>query len=199
MWESILLHNDDLTNIAAFSIGIIVQKVMHSLAFVYFTTICWYITQLYFQDLYNIGGRKFVITGLGPLGCIPNQIGYSDNTSSCVESTNCLATIFNTKLKELVDQHNSNLVDACFLYWDAYSSTLDIINNYLSYGSLLPSKVQDQIWYFFPVIMLNSLNSLFFCELLAVFRVQASAHCLLWGGPCKGSDHMFASFASRMP
>ena len=87
-----------------------------------------------FQGLYNLGGRKFLIAGLGPLGCIPNQIGNSGNISSCVESTNHLASVFNTKLKATLDQYNSKLHDSYFLYWDTYSSTLDVINNYSNYG-----------------------------------------------------------------
>ncbi|ONK55694.1 uncharacterized protein A4U43_C10F50 [Asparagus officinalis] len=86
------------------------------------------------KDLYNLGGRKFLITGLGPLGCIPEQIGNSGNTSSCVESTNHLASVFNSKLKAMLDQLNIDLDGSYFLYWDTYSSTLDVITNYSSYG-----------------------------------------------------------------
>ncbi|ONK80260.1 uncharacterized protein A4U43_C01F15680 [Asparagus officinalis] len=86
------------------------------------------------KDLYNLRGMKFLITGLRPLGCIPEQIGNSGNTSSCVESTNHLASVFNSKLKAMLDQLNIDLDGSYFLYWDTYSSTLDVITNYSSYG-----------------------------------------------------------------
>lgn len=81
-----------------------------------------------------MGGRKFVIAGLGPLGCIPNQIGFSKNISECLESTNHLASVFNNKLKPMLGEFNTELQGSYFLYWDAYSSTVDVINNYASYG-----------------------------------------------------------------
>ncbi|XP_058740636.1 GDSL esterase/lipase At1g29670-like [Vicia villosa] len=51
--------------------------------------------------MYQIGGRKFVAVGLGKIGCIPRII--ASRNGSCDEELNKAASIFNQKLKALVD------------------------------------------------------------------------------------------------
>ncbi|KAK1301115.1 GDSL esterase/lipase [Acorus calamus] len=87
------------------------------------------------KTLYDLGGRRFLIAGLGPLGCIPNQIGYSnESTDNCVEHTNRMASRFNSKLKSMLRGLNSDLSGAYFLYWDIYTSSMNIIDNASYYG-----------------------------------------------------------------
>ncbi|URD81535.1 GDSL esterase lipase [Musa troglodytarum] len=87
-------------------------------------------------NLYDLGGRRFLVASLGPLGCIPNQIGNSGGSSdSCVSQTNHLAAQFNTKLRTMLDELNGSLQGSYFLYWDAYASATEIIDNYADYGT----------------------------------------------------------------
>ncbi|XP_020583966.1 GDSL esterase/lipase At5g08460-like [Phalaenopsis equestris] len=87
------------------------------------------------QDLYTLGARKFLIANISPIGCIPNQLAWQGgDTGECVESTNHLASQYNTKLKKMVDQYNKQLRESIFLYWDTYSFALNVIKNYASYG-----------------------------------------------------------------
>ncbi|URD81544.1 GDSL esterase lipase, partial [Musa troglodytarum] len=87
------------------------------------------------MNLYDLGGRRFLVASLGPLGCIPNQIGNSGGSSdSCVSQTNHLAAQFNTKLRTMLDELNGSLQGSYFLYWDAYASATEIIDNYADYG-----------------------------------------------------------------
>lgn len=53
------------------------------------------------QLMYQIGGRKFVAVGLGKIGCLPKVI--ASRNGSCDEELNNAASIFNHKLKALVD------------------------------------------------------------------------------------------------
>ncbi|KAL5991157.1 hypothetical protein ACLOJK_012063 [Asimina triloba] len=88
-----------------------------------------------FARLYDLGGRKFLVAGLGPLGCLPNQIGsFSNDTNKCVERTNEMVMQYNTKLKNLIGELNTNLTGAYFLYWDVYNPTMEIIDNPAHYG-----------------------------------------------------------------
>ncbi|URD81542.1 GDSL esterase lipase [Musa troglodytarum] len=88
------------------------------------------------MNLYDLGGRRFLVASLGPLGCIPNQIGNSGGSSdSCVSQTNHLAAQFNTKLRTMLDELNGSLQGSYFLYWDAYASATEIIDNYADYGT----------------------------------------------------------------
>ncbi|XP_022728787.1 uncharacterized protein LOC111284368 [Durio zibethinus] len=67
--------------------------------------------------LYDNGGRKFGLYGLGLLGCTPNAIAtYGTNGSLCVDKLNNAATLFNDRLLPLVKELNTNLTDAKFSY-----------------------------------------------------------------------------------
>ncbi|XP_058749034.1 GDSL esterase/lipase At1g29660-like [Vicia villosa] len=71
------------------------------------------INQYSFQirDLHNIGARKFILVGLGLLGCTPNAIAKNGNNGSCVESQNAAPLIISQKLRSLVDKHYKKMCD----------------------------------------------------------------------------------------
>ncbi|CAK9149241.1 unnamed protein product [Ilex paraguariensis] len=67
--------------------------------------------------LYKLRARKIAIFGLGLIGCIPAELGmYGTNSSACVDTINNQVQLFNDRLKPLVDELNSNLTDAKFIY-----------------------------------------------------------------------------------
>ncbi|CAL8990574.1 unnamed protein product [Prunus brigantina] len=87
------------------------------------------------RTLYNFGARKIVLFGLGPLGSIPYEVAACGTKgSSCVSYINNAVQIFNWRLKSLVQELNSNLRNAKFIYIDYYG----IGSSYaLSQGSLI--------------------------------------------------------------
>ncbi|KAK8546811.1 hypothetical protein V6N13_093854 [Hibiscus sabdariffa] len=87
------------------------------------------------QSLYDYGARKFVLIGLGQIGCSPNELAQnSQDGRTCVERINAANRIFNSKLKALVDQFNNNDSDAKFIYIDVYGIFQDITNNPSAFG-----------------------------------------------------------------
>ncbi|KAL0369162.1 UNVERIFIED_CONTAM: GDSL esterase/lipase [Sesamum calycinum] len=58
-------------------------------------------------ELYNLGARKLIVTGVGQIGCIPYQLArYNGSGSRCNEEINSAIVLFNTALKRLVDRFN---------------------------------------------------------------------------------------------
>lgn len=91
-----------------------------------------------FQDLYKLGARRFLIGGVPPIGCTPNQIANLENdSSSCVNSTNRLVMRFNNQVKMMVRELNTNLRGSHFVFWDTYDIFFLIINNSSHYGNPL--------------------------------------------------------------
>ncbi|TXG47745.1 hypothetical protein EZV62_027039 [Acer yangbiense] len=87
------------------------------------------------SSLYDYGARKFVLIGVGQIGCSPNELAQnSPDGRTCVERINSANEIFNNKLKALVDQFNNNRSDAKFIYVNVYGIFQDIINNPSQYG-----------------------------------------------------------------
>ncbi|KAJ9135965.1 hypothetical protein P3X46_033083 [Hevea brasiliensis] len=73
------------------------------------------------MTLYDSGARKAALTGIGPIGCTPGATAsYDTDGSLCVDSMNQAVNLFNNRLKLLVDQLNSNLTGAKFVYLNTY-------------------------------------------------------------------------------
>ncbi|XP_023738864.1 GDSL esterase/lipase At1g29670 [Lactuca sativa] len=67
--------------------------------------------------LYKLGARKIAVFGLGPLGCTPTEIArFGTGGKPCVDSINNASSVYNAKLKPLVDELNSNFPDARFTF-----------------------------------------------------------------------------------
>ncbi|XP_058749083.1 GDSL esterase/lipase At1g29670-like [Vicia villosa] len=67
--------------------------------------------------LRGVGARKYVLVGLGLLGCTPNAILTHGTNGSCVDEENAPAFIFNAKLKSLVNHFNKKLsADSKFIF-----------------------------------------------------------------------------------
>lgn len=94
------------------------------------------------QRLYQLEARKFVISNVGPLGCIPYQRIINElNDEDCVDLANELATQYNSRLKDLVAELNDNLPGATFVLANVYDLVSELIVNYHKYGNNLVLEV----------------------------------------------------------
>ncbi|KAL3846150.1 hypothetical protein ACJIZ3_003553 [Penstemon smallii] len=98
----------------------------------YYTTSDTYTTEEYaavliqqysqqLKTIYNYGARKVAVSGVGPIGCTPEEIARGTNGNLCVDYMNEAVDLFNDKLKILVNELNNNLDGAKFLYVGAMS------------------------------------------------------------------------------
>ncbi|XP_047948694.1 GDSL esterase/lipase At5g45670-like [Salvia hispanica] len=85
--------------------------------------------------LYNFGARKFVLIGVGQIGCSPNALAQnSPDGRTCVARINNANQIFNSRLRGLVDEFNGNTPDARLIYVDAYGVFQDLIDSPSEFG-----------------------------------------------------------------
>ncbi|ONK73169.1 uncharacterized protein A4U43_C04F27990 [Asparagus officinalis] len=84
-------------------------------------------------SLYNLGARKFVISGVGSIACIPSILAQNMLTR-CSPDVDNLVNPFNNKVKAMVNTLNTNLPRSKFIYVDIYRMFMDIINNPRLYG-----------------------------------------------------------------
>ncbi|KAG4185609.1 hypothetical protein ERO13_A09G242600v2 [Gossypium hirsutum] len=83
--------------------------------------------------LHNLGARKLMVFGLGPMGCIPLQRVLS-TTGQCQERANKLAMSFNKAASQLLANLDSRLPNASFKFGDAYDVVDNVIRNPNNYG-----------------------------------------------------------------
>lgn len=87
------------------------------------------------KTLYNYGARKFVLIGVGQIGCSPNALAQnSPDGRTCARNINLANQLFNNKLRSLVDNLNSNTPDAKLIYINAYGIFQDLIDNPFAFG-----------------------------------------------------------------
>ncbi|XP_052292953.1 GDSL esterase/lipase At1g71691 isoform X6 [Citrus sinensis] len=83
--------------------------------------------------LYNLGARKFVLAGLGRMGCIPSILAQNQ-MDRCSEEVNQLVMPFNANVKTVINNLNANLPGARFTFIDIARTFEDLLTNYRSYG-----------------------------------------------------------------
>ncbi|XP_060186599.1 GDSL esterase/lipase At1g71250-like isoform X2 [Lycium barbarum] len=85
--------------------------------------------------LHALGLRKFLLGGIGPLGCIPSQLGTGiAPPGKCVSVVNEIIGMFNSQLKALVDQLNKDNHDSIFVYVNTFGGLTHIFNNASAYA-----------------------------------------------------------------
>lgn len=85
------------------------------------------------QSLYNLGARKFVVAGLGRMGCIPSILAQND-AGGCSEAVNELVLPFNNNVRTMITNLSANLPGSRFVYIDIAHMFQDLLANYRSYG-----------------------------------------------------------------
>ncbi|XP_031251411.1 GDSL esterase/lipase At1g71250-like [Pistacia vera] len=83
--------------------------------------------------LYSVGLRKFLVAGIGPLGCIPNQRAQAPS-GRCNDYANQILGTFNEGLKPLMDELNKRCPGAIFVSFNTYAAVGDILNNPATFG-----------------------------------------------------------------
>ncbi|XP_047943242.1 GDSL esterase/lipase At1g71691-like [Salvia hispanica] len=84
-------------------------------------------------NLYNLGARKFVIGGIGLMGCIPSILAQSSN-GVCSDEVNQLVQPFNLNTKTMVNNLITTKPGSVFTYIDIGNMFQDLISNAGSYG-----------------------------------------------------------------
>lgn len=121
--------------------------------------------RLYAQRLYRMDARKFIVTELPPIGCIP----YMRETEQCLKVqvvvTNVLmkwlqSTTLN--LKKLVNKLRGKLEGSTFVFVHVYDIVSDIMQNYQSFGTTFFSPKEKYIQFFY--IEIQEKNSFVWVE-----------------------------------
>ncbi|KAG5233257.1 GDSL esterase/lipase [Salix suchowensis] len=81
------------------------------------------------QKLYRLGGRKFVLMAVNPIGCSPMVMASRPGSHGCIQVLNKAAHLFNAHLKSLVDVSKHHLPGSHFVFVNSYRIIRKIIRN----------------------------------------------------------------------
>ncbi|TKY56552.1 GDSL esterase/lipase [Spatholobus suberectus] len=99
--------------------------------------------QIFVKELYDLGCRKFAVTGLPSIGCIPIQITakfVSLKDRKCVEDENSDAKLYNRKLAWRLLKIQAMLPGSRVIYTDVYDPLINLIHQPEKYGFKETSK-----------------------------------------------------------
>ncbi|KAJ8427864.1 hypothetical protein Cgig2_015606 [Carnegiea gigantea] len=85
------------------------------------------------KSIYDLGGRKFAMIGIGAVGCCPSQRD-KNKTETCNEAANFWASKYNQGLQSVLQEYTAQLKDFQYTYFDTYNVLLNLIQQPAAYG-----------------------------------------------------------------
>ncbi|GMH10368.1 hypothetical protein Nepgr_012209 [Nepenthes gracilis] len=92
------------------------------------------------ERLYELGARRVLVTGTGPLGCVPAEIAQRGRNGQCAQELQRAAALFNPQLVEMIKEVNRRIGSDVFVAVNAYQMHMDFITDPRQYG-FVTSKV----------------------------------------------------------
>lgn len=86
------------------------------------------------QRLYELGARRVLVTGTGPLGCVPAELALHSRNGECAVELQQATGLFNPQLVQLINNLNSEIGSDVFIYANAFEMHTDFISDPQAYG-----------------------------------------------------------------
>ncbi|KAJ8505166.1 hypothetical protein OPV22_006052 [Ensete ventricosum] len=90
--------------------------------------------------LYDLGSRQVLVTGVGPLGCVPAILATRSRTGACDLEMQRVPDMYNPQLVQLMSELNSHYGADVFVAVNAFKMHMDFISDPAAYG-FVTSKV----------------------------------------------------------
>ncbi|CAN6582241.1 hypothetical protein ACFX13_034415 [Malus domestica] len=92
------------------------------------------------ERLYELGARKVLVTGTGPLGCVPAELAQHSTNGECAVELQRAASLFNPQLVDMINSLNSQFGSDAFVAANAYEMHMDFVSDPQAYG-FVTSKI----------------------------------------------------------
>ncbi|KAK7258596.1 hypothetical protein RIF29_24177 [Crotalaria pallida] len=92
------------------------------------------------RKLYDLGARRVLVTGTGPLGCVPAELAQRSRNGECSAELQRAASLFNPQLVQIIRQLNSEIGSDVFIGANTQQMSNNFISNPQAFG-FVTSKV----------------------------------------------------------
>ncbi|XP_050206723.1 GDSL esterase/lipase At4g28780-like [Mercurialis annua] len=93
------------------------------------------------MKLYELGARRVLVTGTGPLGCVPAELAYyGSRNGECSPEPQRATGLYNPQLFQMLQQLNSQIGSDVFISANAFDMNMDLINQPQQFG-FVTSKI----------------------------------------------------------
>ncbi|GLJ40659.1 hypothetical protein SUGI_0839520 [Cryptomeria japonica] len=84
--------------------------------------------------LYELGGRRIMVTATGPLGCVPSQRALRTLDGGCDPTLQRVAGLFNAGLRNIINELNSQYGGTVYTFANSFDMNMDFVNNPQAFG-----------------------------------------------------------------
>ncbi|KAI3470404.1 hypothetical protein Pfo_027067 [Paulownia fortunei] len=92
------------------------------------------------RKLYDLGARRVLVTGTGPMGCVPAELAQRSRRGECAVELMRAAGLFNPQLTQMLGSLNSEIGVDVFVAANTFQMHMDYISNPRAYG-FVTSKI----------------------------------------------------------
>lgn len=86
------------------------------------------------MTLHQLGARRVLVTGTGPLGCVPARLAESSIDGTCESELQRAASLFNSRLAQIIKSLNANYGADVFVAANAFNMHMDFITDPKAHG-----------------------------------------------------------------
>jgi len=87
------------------------------------------------QKLYDLGARRVLVTGTGPMGCVPSEIAQRGRNGQCSTELQRASSLFNPQLENMLLGLNKKIGRDVFIAANTGKTHLNFVNNPGRYGN----------------------------------------------------------------
>lgn len=84
-----------------------------------------------------MGARRVLVTGTGPIGCVPAELAQRSRAGECSVELERAASLFNPQLAQMLAELNSEVKADVFIAANTYNMHMDFIFNPQAYGTFI--------------------------------------------------------------
>lgn len=81
-----------------------------------------------------MGLRRVLVTGTGPLGCVPAELAQRGRNGNCAPELQRAAALFNPQLQAMINSLNSEIGSNVFIGANIQQTNIDFISDPGRYG-----------------------------------------------------------------
>lgn len=104
------------------------------------------------QRLYELGARRVLVTGTGPLGCVPAELAMHGRNGECAAELQQAAGLFNPQLVQLLNELNSEIGSDVFVTANAFEMHMDFVSDPQAYG--MSASISYSLQYFSAMLII---------------------------------------------
>lgn len=84
--------------------------------------------------LYELGARRVLVTGTGPLGCVPAELALRGSNGGCSAELQRATSLYNPQLEQMLQGINRKIGQTVFIAANTQQTHMDFISNPQAYG-----------------------------------------------------------------